>query len=129
MKSTFTLATVALIAIAGAATANAAEECAASQAANAAIIARAQAAATPAARLAIVKAAIKANPANAACLTDLALQMTLSSNVNPAAGPEEFAPGEVPTTTNGFVPPAENPNQLNQSDDTQASSPASPSFR
>ncbi|PZP39267.1 MAG: hypothetical protein DI585_04670 [Pseudomonas fluorescens] len=129
MKSIYTLAALSLLA-AGAVVAQPAapkDICAANQAANATVIARAQAAATAAERQAILKAAIDANPANAVCIADLALQMSLAVNVDPAAGPEEFA-GEVPTTTDGNTVPAENPSQLNQGQTTTPASPAAPSL-
>lgn len=127
MKSIYTLAAVAMIATVGSAQAQTPGPCTANMAANAAIISRAQAATTPTGRLAVLKAAIAANPSNAACLVDLALQMGLA-NVNPAGGPEDFVAGAVPTTTDGVTPPAENPNQLNQPAATVGASPASPSI-
>ena len=127
MKTIYTLAAVALLA-AGAANAQSAQNadiCAQNLIANSKIITKAQAATTAAARKAILKAAIDANPANAVCIADLALQMTTATNVNPAAGPEDFG-GDVPTTTDGNTPPAENPNQLNQPNGTPSTSPAAP---
>jgi hypothetical protein len=131
MKSFYTLAAIAFVtAAAGTANAQAQRElCAANQTRNAAVISAAQAAKTPAERLAILKKAIDADPRNAPCIADLALQLSLSSNVNPAAGPEEFgAAGEVPTTTDGTPAPAENPNQLNQPNGTPSASPAAPAL-
>ena len=115
MKSIYTLAAVAMLA-AGAVQAQAQapkrdDICAENQTANAAVIARAQAAATPEERKAILKAAIDANPANAVCIADLALQMGLAANIDPAAGPEEFG---APDLAEGTPAPSENPNQLNQ---------------
>ncbi len=126
MKSILTLATVAAVLAVGAANAQTATKdsiCEANYAANANIIAKAQAAATPAERKKILQDAITANPANAVCIADLALQMSL--NVEPAAGPETFG-GETPTTTDGTPTPAENPNQLNENNTSGAASPVVP---
>lgn len=127
MKSTLTLATLAAVVAVGAAYAQQADQdsiCEANYAANASIIAKAQAAASPAERKKILNDAIKANPNNALCIADLALQMSL--NIEPAAGPETFG-GETPTTTDGTPSPAENPSQLNQSSATGSASPVAPS--
>ncbi len=130
MKSSYTLAAVAMLATATAQAQTAARDvCAVNQSSNAAVIARAQAAATAAERQAILKAAIDANPANAVCLADMALQMSVATNVNPAAGPEEFGTvANVPNTTDGTPAPAENPSQLNQSTDTDSASPSAPAI-
>ncbi len=129
MKSIYTLAAIAMFATASAQAQTPKDICADNQTANAAVIARAQAAATPAARQAILKAAIDANPANAVCLADMALQMSLVGNVDPAAGPEEFGnANNVPNTTDGTAAPAENPSQLNQSTDTNPASPSAPAI-
>ena len=125
MKSILTLAAVAAVAIgmnAHAQTAGQDSICEANYTANAAVIAKAQAAATPAERKKILQTAINANPANAFCIADLALQMSL--NIEPAAGPEEFG-GDTPTTTDGTTPPAENPSQLNEGSTTGSASPVS----
>ncbi|RYG61372.1 MAG: hypothetical protein EON60_03785 [Alphaproteobacteria bacterium] len=127
MKSIYTLAAVALLVAATAQAQTAPRDiCVANQTANAAVIARAQAAATPEERKAILKAAIDANPANAVCIADMALQMSLAANIDPAAGPEEFGAAEVPGTTDGTAAPAENPSQLNQGTDGDTASPAVP---
>ena len=129
MKSIYTLAAVAVFATATAQAQTAAKDtCAANQTANAAVIARAQAAATAAERQAILKGAIDANPANAVCLADMALQMSVATNVDPAAGPEEFGTTNVPNTTGGTAAPAENPSQLNQSSDSGSASPSAPAI-
>lgn len=129
MKSIYTVAAIALLAVASANAQAPRDICVENQAANAAVIARAQAAATAAERKAILKAAIDANPANAVCIADLALQMGMAANIDPAAGPEEFGnEANVPNTTDGTTPPAENPSQLNQGTDTGGASPASPSI-
>lgn len=133
MKSITTVATLALIA--AATLANAApvkpvpgkpvDICVANQVANAAIIAKAQAAKTPEERKAILDAAIKANPANAVCIADLALQLAqANSNISPAAGPEEG--GTDADFGTGTGDPAENPNQLNQPAGSGTNSPAAP---
>lgn len=128
MKSIYVLAAAAMI-VAGSANAQQARDiCETNKAANAAVIARAQAAATPAERQAILKKAIDANPANAVCIADLALQLGLATNVNPAAGPEEFGAPDVGNTTDGSTPPAENPNQLNQGAGGNPASPAAPAL-
>jgi hypothetical protein len=130
MKSIYTLAAMTVLA-AGSAYAQPAPRdlCAANQAANAAVIARAQAAETPAARQAILKQAIDANPANAVCIADLALQLGLAANVDPAAGPEEFGgAAEIAGTTDGVAAPAENPNQLNQGATPGSASEAVPAL-
>ena len=122
MKLTTQLAAVALVALAATASAQTQDDvCEANYAANATVIAQAQAAATKVERLRILRAAINANPANAACLADMALQMNV--HVEPDAG--EFG-GETPTTTDGITPPAENPNQLNEGSDTGSASPVEP---
>lgn len=129
MKSFLSLATVAAVMAVGTVSAQGTTTtttqdslCEANYAANAAVIAKAQAAATAPARKKILQDAINANPANAVCLVDLALQMSL--NIEPEAGPETF--GETPNTTDGETPPAENPNQLNESSDTGSASPVVP---
>lgn len=137
MKSIATLAVVALLATTSAVNAQTkstnkavptdkpVDMCVLKQTANAEIISKAQAAKTPAERRAILKAAIDADPANAVCLTDMALQMQLAmgNNIQPAAGPEDFSGQDIADGTN---PPVENPNQLNQPTDTDGSSPATP---
>ncbi len=129
MKSIYTLAAVAMLATATVQAQPAQKDtCAANQTANAAVIARAQAAATPAARQAILKAAIDSNPANAVCLADMALQMGISANVDPAAGPEVFGSTNVPNTTGGVSAPAENSSQLNQRTETTPASPSAPAI-
>ena len=131
MKSMYTVATIALLAAAsiGNAQAKPVDPCAVNQAANAAIIAKAQAAKTPAERKAILDAAIKANPANAVCIADLALQVAqASTGISPAAGPEEGFAGDVPGTTDGTPAPTENPNQLNQGAGAGTNSPAAPAL-
>lgn len=130
MKSIYTLAIVAMFATSAAQAQNPNERdlCQVNQAANAAVIARAQAAATPAARKAILKAAIDANPANAVCIADMALQMGIAANVDPAAGPESFGTDNVPNTTEGTPNPAENPSQLNQPNGTNPASPSAPAI-
>ncbi|RYG61979.1 MAG: hypothetical protein EON60_01530 [Alphaproteobacteria bacterium] len=130
MKSIFTLAAVTML-LAATAQAQAParrDTCAANQTANAAVVARAQAAATAAERLAILKAAIDANPANAVCIADMALQMGLAANIDPAAGPETFGETSVPNTTEGTAAPAENPSQLNQGTGTTPASPSAPAI-
>jgi len=121
MKSISTLAALALLAFAaGTANAQAVDPCAAKQVTNAAIIAKAQAAKTAPARKKIIQAALDADPANAICLIDLAIQM--NQNIEPAAGPE----GTGQDFGAGTTPPAENPNQLNQGTNGNPASPASP---
>lgn len=127
-----TVATIALMSVAGMVNAQAvtkpapaaapvskqAQVCTVKQTANAELLAKAQAAKTAAARLAILKAAIDADPENAPCIADLALQMAMAGGISPAAGPDD---------TVGFGieggAPGENPNQLNQ-----ITSPAAPAL-
>ena len=126
MKSIYTLAAAAMI-VAGSANAQSPatrDACEGAKASNAAVIARAQAAATPQERQAILKAAIDANPANAVCIADLALQMAIALNVDPAAGPEEF--GSTAEFGTDSAAPAENPNQLGNGTGTTPASPAVP---
>jgi hypothetical protein len=137
MKSITTLAVVALLATVSVANAQTSkstnkaaptdkivDECAPKQAANAEVISKAQAAKTAAERKKILKAAIDADPANAVCLIDMAMQaqLALNTNIQPAAGPDQSGPD----ISDGTNPPAENPNQLNVPTNAPASSPAAP---
>ncbi len=132
-----TVATVALMAVAGfanaqtptkappaAPTSKQAQVCIVKQQFNADLLAKAQAAKTPAERLAILKAAMEADPENAPCIADLALQMAMAGGISPAAGPEETADFGIDGAA-----PGENPNQLNGTTGgtgTPSVSPAAP---